>query len=891
MRRALIPALVCAAAAALLAQAAGTTDGQSAASGRARLSQPAAQSTARARTQSESVPSPAPKAARLRPVHATSSGDPAVDAAKYRAWLNQHCVACHNSRTATPATDPVNLESASVDDVLHDAATWERVLRKLGVRAMPPQGRPHPPEAEYVAFTSWLADSLDRAWAGHNSPGRYVVHRLNRTEYGNAIRDLLALDINISELLPSDGANYGFDNIADSLKTSPLLLERYLTAAQRISLLAVGDPGARPGTAEYSISREFSQNAYVEGLPLGTRGGTMVRHVFPADGEYKLSGRLVRGVEEGYAGVESNDIPDTFVITIDGAEVYSAQIGGPKDHDVQVKDMNEARAIIDARMTGRVLVTAGSHDVGFTWKERPAIQQDVWQPALRDSQEIHMIGGLPKLRSVSIEGPYNVSGISSTPSREKIFVCSPRQGRLEAAAGDGKPRRGSSDARASEGGPASETACAERIFTNLTRRAYRRPVGASDIDAPMVFYKQARDNGATFDSGVRAGLARILASPSFLYRVERDPAGLPAGAAHPVSDIELASRLSFFLWSSIPDQKLLNLAMAGRLHEPAVLAAQVRRMIADERADALVSNFTGQWLQLRNLEAKVNPDLLMFPDFDDNIRKAFRRETELFFGHIMREDRSALELLSADYTFVNERLARHYGIPGVYGSRFRQVKLTDPNRRGLLGQGSILSLTSVATRTSPVFRGKYILSTFLNTPPPPPPPSVPTLEESNKGATTAPKTVREQLELHRKNPICASCHRLIDPADFALENFNSVGQWRDTDGDGAPIDAAGVLADGSKVDGPVALRNVILSRPDAFVSTLTERMLTYALGRGIEPSDMPVVRSIVRKAARNDYQLTSVIMGIVESAPFQMRTRLEPADATNTVAQAREQQP
>jgi mono/diheme cytochrome c family protein len=801
-----------------------------------------------------------------------SAQSPAVsaEAAKYRAWLNQYCVGCHNNRTASPANDPLNLESASVDDLLPHAATWERVLRKLSVRAMPPQGAPHPKEPEYAAFTSWLAGSLDRAWEGRSTPGRYVVHRLNRTEYGNAIRDLLALDINVAELLPSDGANFGFDNIADSLKMSPLLLERYLTAAQRISTQAVGDPDVRPGTTEYSISREFTQSGYIDGLPLGTRGGTVVRHVFPADGEYKLSGRLVRGVEEGYAGVEGNDQPHTFVITVDGAEVYSAQIGGPKDHEVQARDMNEAKVLIDARMTGRVAVTAGPHDVGFTWKERPSERQDVWQPSLRDSQEVHMIAGLPRLKTVGVEGPYKVTGVSATPSRDRLFVCSPSPGSF---------------------GQANESACADKILTNLARRAYRRPVTAADVEAPMAFYKQSRESGGNFDAGIRAGVARILASPSFLYRIERDPAGLRAGAAHAVSDVELASRLSFFLWSSIPDEKLLSLAVAGRLREPGVLEGQVRRMIAEKRADALASNFAGQWLQLRNLESKVSPDLLLFPDFDDNTRRAFRRETELFFAHIMRENRSALELLSADYTFLNERLAKHYGIPGVYGERFRQVTLTDPNRRGLLGQGSILSLTSVATRTSPVFRGKFILSTFLDTPPPPPPPNVPTLEESTKGAASAPKTVREQLELHRKNAACASCHRIIDPPGFALEHFNPVGQWRETGGGEAPIDSAGVLADGSKVDGPIALRNAILSRPDAFVTTLTSRMLTYALGRGLEPSDMPVVRRIVKKAAQNEYRFESIILGIVESPSFQMRTRLEPSETINSVAQARVQQP
>jgi hypothetical protein len=708
-----------------------------------------------------------------------------------------------------------------------------------------------------------LSDSLDRAWAGRVTPGRYVVHRLNRAEYRNSIRDLLALDVDVTSLLPNDGGDFGFDNIATALRTSPLLLDGYLTAAQRISTLAVGDAEAPPGTVEYSINRDFSQNAYIEGMPLGTRGGRLVRHVFPADGEYKLFGRLVRGIEEGYAGVESNDLPHTFVITIDGAEVHTADIGGLDDHKVQAKDMNEARAILDARMTARVTVTAGPHDIGFTFRERPSQQQDVLQPAARDSQEIHFIGGLPKLKTVGVEGPYNVTGISSTPSRERVFVCKP-----------------------ASSAPPMQMACARQILANLAKRAYRRPVATADLEAPMSFYTQAREHGGSFDAGVRSGLARILASPNFTYRIEHDAPGVKPGEAHAVSDVELASRLSFFLWSSIPDTRLLDLAIAGRLRDPAVFPAEVRRMIADTRADSLVSNFVGQWLQLRNLEAKVRPDILTFPDFDDNVREAFRRETELLFSYILRENRGALELLTADYTFVNERLARHYGIPGVYGTRFRKVPVTDPNRRGLLGHGSILSMTSVATRTSPVFRGKFVLTTFLNTPPPPPLPNVPALEDSAKGATK-PRTVREQLELHRGNPTCAGCHRVIDPVGFALENFNPVGQWRTTDADGSSLDTRGVLADGSKVDGPVALRNVILSRPEAFATTLTERIMTYALGRGVEPPDMAVIRRIVKKSAQRDYALQSIISGIVESAPFQMRTRLEPEAATARVVEAR----
>ncbi len=788
-----------------------------------------------------------------------------AEEAKYRALVHQYCIACHSKRAANPAEAPVNLEPEAFDDLLAHADTWERVLRKLSVRAMPPPGMPRPAEAEYAGFTSWLAASLDRAWEGHSTPGRYVVHRLNRAEYANAIRDLLAVDIDVSDLLPTDGAEFGFDNIATALKTSPLLLEGYVNAAERVSAMAVGDPEVRPGTTEHSISREFSQNGYIEGLPLGTIGGTVVHHVFPADAEYKLSGRLVRGVQEGYAGVEGNDTPFTFVITVDGAEVYSAPIGGPADDEMQAKDLAAAQPVIDKRMTGRVRVTAGPHDVGFTWRERPGQLQDVWEPSRRQSQEVHMVAGLPRLRIVSIDGPYNVHGLSEGPSRQRLFVCHP-------------------------GDRVDEATCAGKILTNLARRAYRRPVTAADVDAPLSFYKRARQEqegkpGGSFDDGIRAGVARVLASPYFLYRIESDPPGARAGVAHPVSDVELASRLSFFLWSSIPDEKLLDLAAAGRLREPQVLSAQVHRMLADDRSGALVENFTGQWLQLRNLEAKVVPDILMFPDFDDNIRKGFRTETEMFFAYILRDDRSALELLSADYTFVDERLARHYGIQGVYGPQFRRVKLTDPNRRGLLGQGSILAMTSVATRTSPVYRGKYVLSTFLNTPPPPPPPNVPSLDESNKDSKV-PKTVRAQLELHRKNQPCAGCHRVIDPVGFALENFNPVGQWRDKGVDGAPLDVAGTLADGTQVNGPVALREAILTRPDAFVTVVTEKMLTYALGRGLEPADMPVVRRIVRKAAQNDYQLSSVIIGIVESAPFQMRTKLEPVETAHTPADA-----
>jgi mono/diheme cytochrome c family protein len=807
------------------------------------------------------TPGGAPQAApAVRPAAAASAAPTAspADAVKYRALLDKYCVTCHNTKTALPADNPLKLDSASLTDLTGSAETWERVLNKLSVRAMPPQKMPRPTEAEYAAFTGWLSTSLDKAWEARNMPGRYVVHRLNRAEYANSIRDLLAVSIDVSDLLPTDGAEYGFDNIATALKTSPLLLEGYVNAAERISSQAVGDPQVKAGVFEHQIPFEFSQNGYVDGLPLGTVGGTVIHYVFPADAEYNLAGRLFRGIIEGYSGVEGNDVPNTFIITIDGKEVYSAPIGGPKDHEMQAADTIGTREPIDKRMTAHVRITAGPHDVGFTWKERPSESQDTWQPSKRDSQEIHFVGGMPKLKSIQIDGPYNVRGVSEDASRKLLFTCHP------AGAND-------------------ETACANKILTTFARRAYRRPVTAAEVEAPMSFYARSRKNGGNFDDGVRAGVARVLSSPNFIYRIEKDPADAKPGVAHPVSGVELASRLSFFLWSSIPDDKLVDLGVSGQLRESQVLDAQVRRMLGDDRSDALVNNFTGQWLQLRNLEAKAVPDINMFPDFDANTRAGFRKETQLLFGYILRNDRSTLDLMNADYTFVDERLARVYGIPNVYGEQFRKVHIPDPNRRGLLGEGSILAMTSVATRTSPVYRGKYVLANFLNTPPPPPPPNVPTLADSAKNAAQL-KTVRQQMEFHRQNQPCAGCHSVIDPVGFALENFDSIGAWRDKGADGQPVDTVATLPDGSQVTGPASLRQAIVSRPDAFVTVVTEKLLTYALGRGLEPSDMPVVRRIVRKAAQNDYKLSSVVLGIVESAPFQMRTKLDPAENVKTPA-------
>jgi len=775
------------------------------------------------------------------------------------AFVNQYCVDCHND---AEYTGNVSFESLHPADVEAHADLFEKAIRKLRVGMMPPGDAVQPePEARF-AFVSALESTLDAAADDSPYAGVTPVHRLNRAEYANAIRDLLALEIDVEDLLPSDGGDFGFDNIAAVLTTSPLLLERYLTAAQRISALAVGDAEAVPTAFSYKIPVDVTQSGHMDGLPLGTRGGMQVQHNFPADGEYIFSGRLLKAVLEGYYGLEGHDSPHEFVVLVDGEQVFSAEIGGEEDHSVSSENVTNAFVMIDERMTSpRIRVTAGPHDVAFTWIERPTKDQSVWERSLRDTQEAHNTAGLPRLETGIIEGPYAITGISDTPSRDRVFVCQPASA-------------------------AEEPVCAEEIISTLARRAYRRPVSEVDLKAPLGFYNEARDEGGDFDRGIRAALARILVSPAFLYRAESDPVDLTAGTSHAVSDVELASRLSFFLWSSIPDDELLDVAIAGQLRNPEVLEAEVRRMVADEKAAALIENFTGQWLQLRNLEARVVPDLLLFPDFDDNLRKSFRRETEMLFASVLQEDRSVLDLLRANYTFVNERLARHYGIPGVYGTRFRRVELEDPNRWGLLGHGSILSLTSAASRTSPIIRGKYLVSNFLNSPPPSPPAVVPALEDS--APTDRPSTVREQLELHRANPECNSCHRNLDPLGFALENFDATGQWQETDIHGLEIDSAGVLADGTPVDGPVELRNAILAHPEVFAGTVTEKLMIYALGRGLEPEDMPQVRNILRQASDDDYRMMSIIMGIVDSLPFQMRTKLADPDSVETIAQARE---
>jgi len=777
--------------------------------------------------------------------------------ADFQPMVTKYCVGCHNTRNPLPAGAPLALDKVNLTDPAADPVTWERVVKKLGVGAMPPQGAPTPGAAELAKFRSALVAHLDAAAAKKKEPGKFVLHRLNRTEYANAVRDLLGVTIDATDLLPSDGGEFGFDNVATALKTSPLMLERYVAAGLQVATLAVGDATAEPGTATYTISTVVSQDQHVEGLPLGTRGGMLVQHTFPADGEYVFSGRLLKTVAEGLSGVEGHETPHIFAVTIDGKQVFTAPIGGKADHDAAKENTPVPREEFNKRMTSpRIKVTAGRHDVGFTFVERPQQEQNMWQPVLRATQEAHNPAGMPRLRNGIIEGPYAVTGAGNSDSRQRVFVCTPKTA-------------------------AQEAPCADRIFSNVARRAFRRPLVKGDIDAALAMYRDERTAGGDFDAGIRSGLARVLTSPAFLFRSEFDPATLSNGAPHQVTEIDLASRLSFFLWSSIPDDELLNLAIAGRLRAPGVLEAQVKRMIADPRADGLMTAFTGQWLQLRNLD-KVTPDVLLYPDFDDNVRQAMRRETELLFASIVRENRSAMTLLDADYTFVNERLAKHYGIDGVYGSRFRRVPVTDPNRRGLLGHASLLSMTSVANRTSPVLRGKYIISNLLNTPPLPPPAVVPDLAESAQ--KDHPTTVRQQLERHRANPVCASCHRNIDPVGFALENYDAVGQWRTKTREGLAIDTAGVLSDGSKVDSPTALREALMARPDVFVGTITEKMLIYALGRGLEPVDMPVVRSVVKNAAAQNYAMQSIVLGIVRSVPFQMRTALRPAAAPVTTS-------
>jgi hypothetical protein len=791
-----------------------------------------------------------------------------------RAVVDRYCVSCHNQRVKTSdlALDGVDLTNPGANGEI-----WEGVVRKLRTRSMPPQGMPRPDEATYESLASYLETELDRAAAAKPNPGRPLIRRLNRSEYANAIRDLLTLEVDVSSLLPPDDSAFGFDNIADMLGTSPALLERYLVAADRVSALAVGAP-VTPGSDTYRVRQDRSQDQHIEGLPLGTVGGLVVNHTFPLDAEYKFSLALYRNNLEAIRGLEH---PHQVEITIDGERVFLMTVGGDAatervaatEKGAPPLSITQRSDAVDARLNVSIPVTAGTHAVGATFVRKIGAGTQRLRPFLRSSAGTYDSTGRPHIETITIAGPFNPKGPGDTPSRQRVFSCRPLegrpstlrepQGRPDPSTSSGSPRAESRGEQGRGASAAQDEACATKIISTLARRAYRRPVTTADTARLMTFYRAGRAKGS-FDTGIQMALRRLLASPTFVFRVEEDRAGKP-GAPQRVSDIELASRLSFFLWSSIPDDALLDLASRGQLRNSAVLEREVRRMIADRKADSFIRNFSGQWLHTRNLRT-VTPNHDEFPDFDDTLRDAFQSEAELFFESIVRGDRSAIDLLTADYTFVNERLAKHYGIPYVYGSQFRRVTLTNDARRGLLGKGGLLMVTSRADRTAPVLRGKWILENVLGTPPPPPP-IVPPLEGNSE---EAPKTLRQRLEMHRASPACASCHRVMDPLGFALENFDAIGAWRTTEA-GLPLDASGQLADGTKVDGVVALRNALLARSDVFVKTLTERLMTYALGRGLQHYDMPVVRDIVRKAERQDYRFSGIIMGIVASQPFQMR--------------------
>ena len=767
-----------------------------------------------------------------------------ADPASYRKLLDQYCVDCHNPRVSSGG---LKLDSADLAKVPAGAETWERVVRKLRAGAMPPPGAPRPDPIAYKGFASWLESQLDAAAQASPFAGRPLLHRMNRAEYANAIRDLLALEVDAASLLPPDDSAYGFDNVSDVLGVSPSLQERYLSAAATISALAVGDPHVSPGATTYRIRQDLSQNQHVEGLPLGTTGGILVRHNFPLDGEYIVQAKLYRTNLNIMRGLE---FPALVEFTVNGQRIHVASLGGTDDLASLFEKPTETGDAVDARLRVRVHVKAGPADVTAAFVETPEIAGPArLQPFLRSSADNFDWSGWPHIQTFSITGPLNATGPGDTPSRRKIFVCHPDNATAQAA-------------------------CAREILSSIARRAYRQPVSAQDLARIVGFYERgfyesgAYKSGGGFEAGIELALRRILASPKFVFRAESAPPTAAPGSVHAIGDLELASRLSFFLWSSIPDDELLRLASLGKLKNPAVLDAQVRRMLADPKSQALVTNFAGQWLHLRNVR-NVLPNSDQFPDFDDNLRNSLLRETELFFGSILREDRSALDLLTADYTFLNERLARHYGIAGIYGSQFRRVVLKDDFRRGLLGQGSILAVTSHAERTSPVVRGKWILENILGLPVPPPPPNVPPLAESKPG--DKPQTMREQMEDHRANPVCASCHKAMDPLGFALENFDAVGAWRADDA-GAPIDASAELGDGTKVDGVAGLRKAILSRPEVFIGTVTEKLLTYALGRGLDYRDMPAVRRIVSNGARSNYRFSALILGVVHSPEFQMRT-------------------
>jgi len=744
--------------------------------------------------------------------------------------VNQYCADCHDNDVKKGELDLVSLTR---QDLTQHPEIWEKVVRKLRARQMPPTGKDRPDERTYESVLSKLTVTLDRAATTNPNPGRTeTFRRLNRTEYQNAIRDLLALDIDADALLPKDDVSHGFDNGAVGT-LSPTLLDRYISAAQKISRLAVGAPYRAPGGDTFRIRADVTQEEHVEGLPLGTRGGTLLTHTFTRDGEYEIQIRLARDRNEEIEGLRE---PHELEVLLDRARIKQFAIAPPTDKNFEA---------VDRHLKVRISVTAGPHQLGVTFLKNPSSLLETKRQPYQAHYNMHRHPRLtPAIYQISITGPYDSSQPGDSPSRRRIFGSRPTE-------------------------PSQDESYAEQILSPLMRRAYRRPVAKADLEKPMEFFRKARAEDG-FDAGIEAALSAVLISPEFLFRVEQDPGGIATNTVYRISDLELASRISFFLWSSIPDDELLDTAIRGQLHKPKVLAKQVRRMLADSSSHNLVNNFAAQWLHLRNLES-ITPDLRLFPDFDDNLRQAFRQETELFVESVLSEDRSVLDLLQADYTYLNERLAKHYGIPNVYGSHFRRVALGKEDQRGgLLRQGSVLTVTSYATRTSPVIRGKWILENILGTPPPPPLPNVPALRDNTISATLS---VRERLAEHRANTACASCHNLMDPPGFALENYDAIGRWRTLE-DGLPIDASGGLPDGSQFTGVTGLEDGLRDRPELFVSTLTEKLMTFALGRGIESYDAPAVRKIVRDAKADDFRFSSVILGIVNSPPFTMRKSL-----------------
>ncbi len=780
------------------------------------------------------APQASPAVLPQAPAPSAVAADPALGA-----MLQQYCITCHNQRARVGGLALDTLDLAQVGE---RPDVWEQVVRKLRTGAMPPAGRRRPDTAVSNRVATWLETQLDRAALEHPNPGRPTLHRLNRTEYRNAVRDLLAIDIETS-LLPADNAAYGFDNNADALMLSSALTERYLGAAAKISQLALGRPRGSPMPETIFVPTDRNQGTRVsDDLPFGSRGGTTFRYYFPTDGDYLFEMRPTEGgVEGGFRGITRE--PHQLDVSLDDVRVWTGTMGGLDFEGVRG---DERHKMVLERLRFRVPVKAGSHLVQVYFAAKTsAYVEDLFDPDLR--RDPYRAGnGEPAISSVTITGPQpETASIGESPSRRTLFVCTPASAAEE-----------------------DEATCATTIISALARRAYRRPVSDADLEVPLALYREGASTGG-FESGIELAVRGILVSPNFLFRFEDQPASVAPNTPYRISDLELASRLSFFLWSSIPDDELVDVAVRQTLHRSEVLQQQVRRLLADPRSQALVDNFAGQWLHIRNVAGlQPSPELLFH--FDDNLRTAFERETTLFFESIIRENRSVIDLLDADYTFLNERLATHYGIGGVYGERFRRVSLpADSVRRGLLGQGSILTGTSRANRTSPVIRGKWILDNILGAPPPPPPPNVPDLDEDRDPRKVRP--MREQLAAHRANPVCASCHAQMDQLGFALENFDAIGEWRDVYASGLPIDASAELPDGTTFDGPTQLRAVLLSRSDDFVTTVTERLLTYALGRGLDATDAPAVRQIKREAAGENHRFVALIQGIVASVPFQMR--------------------